>query len=44
MSDLMGESRWHPVLPLGVPHAATENDLYEDLFIPKGSVIVSNIW
>ncbi|KAG6886455.1 hypothetical protein C0992_003898 [Termitomyces sp. T32_za158] len=28
--------RWHPVLPLGVSHAASEDDIYEGYFIPKG--------
>ncbi|KAJ8592289.1 cytochrome P450 [Rhizopogon salebrosus TDB-379] len=28
--------RWHPVAPLGVPHATTTNDVYKGYFIPKG--------
>jgi cytochrome P450 len=28
--------RWKPVLPLGVAHAASEDDVYEGYFIPKG--------
>ncbi|KAF8883247.1 cytochrome P450 [Infundibulicybe gibba] len=36
--------RWRPVLPLGVPHASTEDDIYKGYFIPKGSIIFSNIW
>ncbi|KAG5336897.1 hypothetical protein C0989_011601 [Termitomyces sp. Mn162] len=28
--------RWHPVLPLGVSHAALEDDIYNGYFIPKG--------
>jgi len=34
--------RWRPVAPLGVPHAATEDDWYEDMFIPKGTICVPN--
>jgi len=36
--------RWGPVLPLGVAHAVTEDDVYEGYFIPKGSTIVANAW
>lgn len=28
--------RWKPPVPLGVPHATTEGDVYEGYFIPKG--------
>ncbi|KAG6901767.1 hypothetical protein C0995_008109 [Termitomyces sp. Mi166 len=28
--------RWHPVTPLGVSHAALEDDVYNGYFIPKG--------
>jgi cytochrome P450 len=36
--------RWRPTLMLGVPHAATEEDWYEGMFIPKGTVCISNLW
>ena len=29
---------------LGVPHRLTEDDEYEGHLIPKGSVVVANIW
>ncbi|KAF8158963.1 cytochrome P450 [Mycena galopus ATCC 62051] len=28
--------RWRPIVPLGVPHATSEDDIYEGYFIPKG--------
>jgi cytochrome P450 len=28
--------RWFPALPLGVPHMATEDDIYSGCEIPKG--------
>ncbi|KAF8158909.1 cytochrome P450 [Mycena galopus ATCC 62051] len=28
--------RWKPILPLGVPHATSEDDIYAGYFIPKG--------
>ncbi|KAK5634643.1 hypothetical protein RRF57_010356 [Xylaria bambusicola] len=36
--------RWHTVGPLGVPHASSAEDIVNGYRIPKGSVIVSNIW
>ena len=36
--------RWHPVGPLGFPHLSTEEDVYEGYFIPKGSIVIPNIW
>jgi len=36
--------RWRPVAPLGVPHASTEDDWYEDMFIPKGTICVPNVF
>ena len=36
--------RWRPVLPLGVPHATTEDDWYEGMFIPKGTICLANLW
>ncbi|KAL1748327.1 cytochrome P450 [Schizophyllum fasciatum] len=31
-----------PTLPLGVPHKASEDDIYKGMFIPKGSSIMVN--
>ncbi|KAG6327960.1 hypothetical protein ID866_11129, partial [Astraeus odoratus] len=36
--------RWHPVLPLAVPHATTTEDMYQGFLIPKGATIVANVW
>lgn len=36
--------RWRPVAPLGVPHYTTADDWYEGKFIPKGTMVLSNIW
>ena len=36
--------RWAPVAPLGLPHLAMEDDEYCGYFIPKGSVVIANIW
>lgn len=30
--------RWIVIIPLGLPHAALEDDVYEGMFIPKGTV------
>jgi len=36
--------RWRPPIPLAVPHAATEDNVYDGYFIPKGAMIVGNAW
>jgi cytochrome P450 len=36
--------RWRPSLPLAVPHSTTEDDWYEGMFIPKGTMCLVNLW
>jgi len=36
--------RWHPVAPLGIPHATVNEDVYEGYYIPKGATILVNAW
>ncbi|KAJ6534385.1 cytochrome P450 [Mycena capillaripes] len=36
--------RWRPVLPLSVPHVATEDDIYNGYHIPRGTVVLGNSW
>lgn len=36
--------RFSPAVPLGVPHALTQDDVYEGYFLPKGTWIMPNIW
>ncbi|TFY79510.1 hypothetical protein EWM64_g4501 [Hericium alpestre] len=36
--------RWNPVEPQGIAHSVTEDDIQDGYFIPKGAVIVPNIW
>lgn len=36
--------RWMPVLPLSLPHATSEDDVYRGYFIPKGSSVIGNMW
>jgi cytochrome P450 len=36
--------RRYPVAPMGLPHASTEDDICEGYFIPKGSMLLANIW
>lgn len=34
--------RWRQSTPLGVPHGALEDDVYEGYFIPKGAIVHAN--
>ncbi|KAI0066575.1 cytochrome P450, partial [Artomyces pyxidatus] len=33
--------RWKSVAPVGVPHATTEDNVYDGYFIPKGAVVIA---
>ncbi|KAJ3546791.1 hypothetical protein NMY22_g1911 [Coprinellus aureogranulatus] len=44
MAAVMESQRWGPVAPIGVPHSATEDDVYNGYFIPKGAVVMANQW
>ncbi|KAJ6555591.1 cytochrome P450 [Mycena vulgaris] len=34
--------RWQPAVELGIPHQSLEDDVYNGMFIPKGSTIIAN--
>jgi cytochrome P450 len=36
--------RWHTVGPMGLPHTTTKEDFVRGYRIPKGAIILSNIW
>ncbi|KAL0578091.1 cytochrome p450 [Marasmius crinis-equi] len=36
--------RWHPAIPIGPAHATSEDDMYNGHYIPKGALILPNIW
>ncbi|KAH6994765.1 cytochrome P450 [Fusarium venenatum] len=36
--------RWHPVAPMGLPHTSTVEDIFAGYLIPKGSMVMANIW
>jgi len=36
--------RKYSKLYLGVPHMSTEDDEYDGYFIPKGTIVMGNIW
>ncbi|KAI1825149.1 cytochrome P450 oxidoreductase OrdA-like protein [Xylaria intraflava] len=36
--------RWQPMLRLGIPHATSADDVVNGYYIPKGSVVTTNIW
>ncbi|KJA23927.1 hypothetical protein HYPSUDRAFT_39442 [Hypholoma sublateritium FD-334 SS-4] len=36
--------RWHSVAPTGVPHRVMQDDIHNGYLIPKGTIILPNIW
>ncbi|RDB19701.1 hypothetical protein Hypma_013169 [Hypsizygus marmoreus] len=36
--------RWHPVLPLSIARMSTKDDIYNGYFIPKGTIVIPNVW
>ncbi|KAG1737603.1 cytochrome P450 [Suillus lakei] len=36
--------RWNAVGPTAIPHRVTEDDMHDGYYIPKGSLIIPNIW
>ncbi|KAJ4253991.1 hypothetical protein NW762_010394 [Fusarium torreyae] len=36
--------RWHPVGPMGLPHTTSQDDTINGYLIPKGAMILPNIW
>ncbi|KAJ7761965.1 cytochrome P450 [Mycena maculata] len=36
--------RYHPIGPMGLPHRAMEDDIHNGYLIPKGSLVLANIW
>ncbi|KAF7348420.1 hypothetical protein MSAN_01796300 [Mycena sanguinolenta] len=36
--------RWRPILPFAIPHATSNDDIYEGYFIPKGTMVLPNVW
>ncbi|KAL7654613.1 hypothetical protein ACMYSQ_006619 [Aspergillus niger] len=36
--------RWYPVAPMGIPHLCVEEDVYDGYRIPRGAIVMGNIW
>ncbi|KAJ7910247.1 putative monooxygenase [Mycena leptocephala] len=36
--------RWNPAVPMGIPHSLTKDDIYEGMHLPKGSLMIPNVW
>ena len=43
-SVFMEVLRYHTIAPMGIPHRLDEEDVFEGRRIPKGSIIIPNIW
>ncbi|TFY53092.1 hypothetical protein EVG20_g10268 [Dentipellis fragilis] len=35
--------RWRTILPYGIPHCASQDDWYDGMFIPKGTICIANL-
>ena len=45
LSALVTEAlRWHTVGPISIPHRVMEDDIHDGYLIPKGAIILPNIW
>ena len=36
--------RWRPTVALGLHHVSREEDWYEGMYIPKGTICIANVW
>ncbi|KIL66911.1 hypothetical protein M378DRAFT_355031 [Amanita muscaria Koide BX008] len=36
--------RWRPIVPTSLAHATIRDDVYKGYYIPKGTIVLSNIW
>ncbi|GJE99705.1 cytochrome P450 [Phanerochaete sordida] len=36
--------RWNPAVPLNFAHASAQDDVYKGYYIPKDTIVISNIW
>lgn len=36
--------RWRPVTPLALPHASSNEDVHGNYYVPKGSIVIANVW
>lgn len=37
-------TRWRPLSPVGVPHKSIQDDVYEGMYIPKGTLVYYNTY
>lgn len=44
MAVVMETHRWHPIAPMGLPHASTAEDTCRGYRIPKGALLYPNSW
>ncbi|KAG6359028.1 hypothetical protein INS49_012548 [Diaporthe citri] len=43
-ATMMEVMRIRPVDPVGLPHCLSEDTWYEGYFLPKGAILVANVW
>ncbi|ESK88635.1 cytochrome p450 [Moniliophthora roreri MCA 2997] len=36
--------RWHSVVPTAIPHRVLEDNIFQGYYIPKGTLVIPNLW
>jgi cytochrome P450 len=36
--------RLYPAVPMSLPHTTLEDDVHDNYFIPKGAMVLPNLW
>ncbi|KAK7458132.1 hypothetical protein VKT23_010040 [Stygiomarasmius scandens] len=36
--------RLYPAVPLGLPHSLQQDDVYHEMYLPKKSIVLTNVW
>jgi len=43
-ASVLESMRWNPAVPLGIPHAMVQDEMYCGYRLPRGATVIANIW